>query len=280
MLRLSVIILATVVTTSLAGWILNRHVLDARPSGVANSLMAFDIVGVAARTGSNGLPGPWSGDEQHRIVDDCYEPWAWDSLAWGRCAFVMERLVASGHWQHGLRDPWLTAIADHPRAYIRHRLAYARMLLRPLPASLPQPEPISWTYGFTANAGFREITQTVSAFSGAPIIGALWRPGLWVVFAMVTCVVASLRGSRHPMYRQTMSRQAGYLSLSGLFYALPLVIVGVASEFRYVYWTIGAVVIAALMLASDWLSEMVGRRAGARTSQPEPPPVLAEPRRA
>ncbi|PXW58252.1 hypothetical protein C7450_106434 [Chelatococcus asaccharovorans] len=294
-LRLGVIILATVAATSLASWLLNRHALDARQTGVANSLMAFDIVGVAARTGSNGLPGSWSGDEQHRIINDCYEPWAWDSLSWGRCAFVRERLVASGHWQHGLRDPWLTAIASHPRAYISHRFAYARMLLRPLPASFPQPEPISRTYGFTANGGYRAIAQTVSAFSGAPIIADLWRPGLWVAFAMATCVVAGLRGRRHlkscqtksclakscqAMSCQAMSRQAGYFALSGLLYALPLVVVGVASEFRYVYWTIGAVFIATLILASDWLAERVSRRAGALPSLPDPPLVPAEPLRA
>ncbi|CAH1668797.1 conserved membrane hypothetical protein [Hyphomicrobiales bacterium] len=273
--RLVIITLATVATTSCAGWLLNRHILNAQPSGVVNSLMAFDIVGIAARTGNNGLPGAWSADEDQRIVHTCYEPRAWDNLAWGQCAFVVKRLVADGHWREGLTRPWLAAVAAHPFAYLRHRLSHTRQLLEPLIAVPPIPAAPSVAHGFTANEGFRGVQGMVRAASGAPVIGDLMRGGLWIIVGAVVCAAACRRG----LDRWT-ARDAALLSFSGVLYGLPLAIVGVATEFRYFYWTIGAVLIAALVLAADVLKDLLPGHTGPTAARPDRAPEQAEPQRA
>jgi hypothetical protein len=275
-LRLVIITLATVATTLFAGWLLNRQILDTRPTKVVNALMAFDIVGIAARTGTSGLPGAWSDDENQRIIHSCYEPRAWDSLAWGHCSFVVKRLVADGHWQRGLVRPWITAIADHPGAYLRHRLAHTRQLLQPLVAVPPTPDPAaSASFGFPANGGLRWIHGMVARASNTPIIGDLMRGGLWIIIGMAACAAACLRG-----LDRWRTRDAALLSISGVFYGLPLAIVGVATEFRYFYWTIGSILIAVLMLAADWLKGMSASRANSPLSEPDRLPTPAEPHRA
>ncbi|MBS7698134.1 MULTISPECIES: hypothetical protein [unclassified Chelatococcus] len=274
-LRLVAMMVATVATTSFAGWLLNRHVLDARPSTVVNSLMAFDIVGIAARTGKNGLPGAWTADEDQRVIHSCYEPRAWDSLAWGQCSFVVKRLVTDGHWQQGLMRHWIAAISDHPVAYLRHRLAHARQLLQPLSAAPPTPQPTSFTYGFTANDGFRWIQAIITTASNTPLIGDLTRGGLWIIIGMATCAAACLRG-----LHRWMARDAALLSLSGVLYGLPLVIVGVATEFRYFYWTIGAVLIAVLVLTADLLKDVSTKEAGSTDVGADQPTARVEPQRA
>jgi hypothetical protein len=207
------------------------------------SLEAFDIVGIGRQSGENLLPGTWTAAEAAQI-EQCYKPDKWDSISGGACAFVPDNLDAQKNWGTPvLTQAWVGAILAHPGAYLLHRMAYMNELLRwlgPIPEqdSFMESEMQDVRYAHFPGGLFRAFERTTNALAASP----LFRPYFWLILSLVLCALG---------YCATPSPSvaiARALSLSGALYLLTYAVVGVGSDFRYAYWTIVSVLLAAMAL--------------------------------
>src|SRR5262249_3564461 len=116
----------------------NHNVLKAVPTNQISQLQVFDLTGIAFYSRDLGVFGP-DNFFTHAEVQQCYSPVIADALApWGKCGFFWDRLVTPYRLQgnygfeprqayktpiddHELAKLWLTAIAEHPVAYLEHR---------------------------------------------------------------------------------------------------------------------------------------------------------------
>lgn len=178
--------------------VVSHQVFGAKRTGVERSLEVFDLAGIMVNSGDRAvLP----------VAEDCYTPLLWDTLE-TRCG-VLEKVPAP------LTRAWLRAIVSQPLAYAQHRLRYfnqATFFLVPFMHQCAAPNLRSCD---TSPRG-----QLVDILRKNPF---LW-PITWLAVG-VTLLTLGL---------STVPRA---LCLSGVMYGAGYLIVGVASEFRYFYWT-------------------------------------------
>lgn len=227
---------------------LANRAIGARPSGVALSLVIFDLGGITEASGTNVFP-PLPVANPVAVNHRCYDPVQWDSYAWWVAepcpigfANVRDRFAAHRQSPYGF---WLRAILTHPLAYAEHRLRHANDNMRFLighdiqrPVQ-PQSAPNDWGYRISQNPLQRALdwlaVQTCRTPLGWPIVwialalGLVWS-GRRVALALPLALSAALYGG-------------GYLVLS------------VASDLRYHLWTM-----LATGLAFAFVAGLVPRR--------------------
>jgi hypothetical protein len=187
-------------------------------------------------------------------VTSCYEPSGWDLLSpWGECRIFWNRLAVSRDLQGvienldvrsamgaepnpDLRDLWVAAIVRHPLAYARHRLAHF------------SSEIIAPPY------------LDLSLQMIAPPYGVLYRvttaPALWLAIGAGLLVhLVSERSLR----RSASTDVALALLLSSLPYSCAYLLIGVATQSRYLLWSLIAI-FAALVISVPELRIPLGRR--------------------
>jgi hypothetical protein len=230
--------------------LVNQRLLHAQPLAPIRSLQIFDIAGIAFHSGDLAAFGPGN-SFTHEEVARCYAPTYWDRLApWGECRFFWNRLAVSRDLQAAvetldaraamgakpnpdLRDLWIAAIVRHPFAYAQHRLIhFAGAISRG--ASMggedrAAPKPL-----------YLVLYDWATAAAAWLLIGA----GLLVRLALVP--------ARAPAPRRTPSIDAALaLLLSALPYAFAYLVIGVATELRYMLWSIIAIFTAAVISLSE-----------------------------
>jgi len=147
----------------------------------------------------------------------CYSPFEWDTLELHCRAFERS--------PDDLSEVWLKAIGEHPLAYARHRLSYFNhtifFLVPPLQECvlIPQDEPSC------SDPGAHPLLNDAIGRN------ALVWPVTWLVVGFILLLLPL-----EPLARA--------LTLSGMLYGLAYLFVGVATGFRYFYWTELAVQIA------------------------------------
>lgn len=198
------------------------------------SLQIFDLYGIAKYSGDvtalSGMTPITRAD-----VDRCYTAYWWDSVSpWGTCPEFSAKFMNKDYKlilsqrdvfpiSSQLTPMWLHAIMRHPAAYIQHRLRHFNAELNFLVPSLER------RYGktfFTATGSEIRKDYIKKNFSTWPII--------WYAVALI--VLTALR--RVPL--SASSHAARLLVCSGLTYGFAYLIIGVASDSRYMYWTIMA----------------------------------------
>jgi hypothetical protein len=222
----------------------NHRVLRAEPNYPINSLMWFDLAGIAYFSEDESVFGADSSPTAE-LVRECYTPVAWDPL-FNReiCAHAL-----TGHSPH--TKTWISAIITHPMAYAVHRLAHFNselFFIVPrnhtrdvgLAASghrLP-PEPVTW------DSITNYLLSKLSVFGfmiGVVILGLCYRSS------------------------RTRPSELDYaiacIAISGVMYTLAYLIVGVATVPRYQYWSLIAIFIASIIFLS--------KRGGGSLSRPE-----------
>lgn len=231
-----------------ASTFINHTVFNAAPSGAMQSLRLFDLAGIARYSGDLSVLPPaarLSASELER----CYTPYWWDSLSpWGHCSFVSRRLASSAMPPgRDLGRMWIDAIAAHPGAYAQHRLRVFNSMVYffvpakhcRLVASCGMPDPGT---DMKQEASARDIW--LDYLKKSPFV---W-PVSWL--ALGICMVALL-GLSATSEQHSASRT---LLVSGLGYSLAYAFAGVATDVRYHYWTIMAiltsVIVAFPLLAS------------------------------
>jgi len=231
----------------------NRFLFHPVERQAVHSLFLFDLAGIAAHEGDPTLVAPRAalGPEDLR---QCYTPYWWDSFSpWGSCAGKVSRPdddhATDGE---GLPAQWARTIAAHPVAYAVHRLKHfnsALMFAVPLKHIRLTPE-----YR-TDNPAFKPlevVTPRDVRFDLVRKNPSVW-PVTWVAWALVLLVFL---GRRDPSVNVLLART---LAVSALGYAGAYLVIGVATDIRYHYWTVLATVVATL-LALPELGEGYRRR--------------------
>jgi hypothetical protein len=216
-----------------AASLLNHRVLQAEPLQIIRALQSFDITGIAFYSGDLAVLGPDNSFTRDEVTR-CYQPSGWDSLSpWGDCRFFWNRLAVSRDLQGvienldpraamsaepnpDLQNLWVAAIVRHPIAYARHRLAnFGSEMLAP-PYGMP----------------FDVVTA----------------PALWL--AIGAALLAQLASARF-LRRSASTDAALVLVLSGLPYACAYLVIGVATESRYLLWSLIAIFAALVISPSE-----------------------------
>jgi hypothetical protein len=209
-------------------------VLEAKRQHPLQSIMVFDLGGISHFSGQNQFPGQWTPQQTARIVERCYRPTEWNIYWTYDCTFVMQHL--DGEKIFGsprLVEAWRHAVARHPRAYARHRLAFMWNFLAAenqtiWTQDLDDPEKTV----MTDRAGFMRL----KAVHDALLPTALFRAGTWLALCAIICGFGWRR-------RNT---PAGAFALgvcgSAAVYVMTFLAVGVASDFRYAYWAVLAAI--------------------------------------
>lgn len=151
-------------------------------------------------------------------------------LRLGDCSFVLKKIQNSGTWSDGsLMGKWVNGIFHEPSAYLEHRYEnYMRLLWHPNAVLDSQTLVISDGLKFEKTGMFRTLEITTKLLKDSFI----FKPGFWLIASFVF----SLYGL---CTRKSFARDVFLaLNTSSFLYLLAYLFVGVASDFRYAYWSI------------------------------------------
>jgi hypothetical protein len=205
--------------------------LNATRQHPLHSIVVFDLGGITYFSGENQFPVTWSADEMEALRDRCYDPSIWNVYWNGDCKFVMAKVE---HEQKLFGTPalsraWLEAVVKNPLAYVQHRLSFFKSFLFGSHLGM-------WTMDidhppktvFENRPHFMAFKRLHDALQPTP----LFRIGTWFAACLLLCAL----GWR----RRTTPEGAFILGVcgSGALYVLSYLPLGVASEFRYIYWAV------------------------------------------
>jgi hypothetical protein len=238
----------------------NHNILNATPLGIIRSLEIFDMTGIAFYSGDASVFGPGNSFTR-QDVDSCYTPLHWDTLSpWGKCRFFWNRLAVSGDLQEvekltpmaamearpnpDLPKHWVASIIAHPLAYAKHRLVHFNSEIYFLAQlrhgdviaipGVPMGEEVSDPPALSI---LRELPYM--------LYDVLKTPAFWL--AIGTCLLVLLAWASS--LRRSAGREAALaLVISGLLYTYAYLIVGVATDLRYQFWSMVAT-FAALVIS-------------------------------
>jgi hypothetical protein len=242
--------------------------LGAKEAHAISALQIFDLAGTTKYSGTNQfgrLPLPRSEFDDVRRISTCYNPVFWDpfdtgdwSTEWAdpaahNCSGLRRLLQDRGLFGSAeLQRAWLSAIAEHPTAYARHRFAHLAASLKLFARSyldfysVPFIDPYGtmnalplrtffpaevlrgadlWTPNWFTTWYFRAVRLSLGF--------VLFGPAEWLLVVAIGAAWATTRALR------TDNAIAGIiwpLSMSAISYTAALAIVGVGFGTRYHIW--------------------------------------------
>lgn len=225
--------------------VLNYGFLKATRMHAEASVMVFDLAGISVRTGQDSL-GQLIGqkvDHEH-----CYQTRYWDPYAWGECKYVYEEIKRAGFDKDGsLASLWVSSIAAHPAAYLRHRMRFfGEFLLRPAYVGVLPAEGELAGYPYKPSGGARLNARILQLMEQS---GFLCTPLLSLLVSAAVLVVVMIKYRRH--------KSASFLvciSSSSLLYGFSFLIAGVSNDFRYAFWLSLAALSGAAVFILDIIS--------------------------
>jgi hypothetical protein len=226
-------------------------ILDAKRQHIMHAILVFDLGAITAITKENQFPVNWTEHQLRLLKASCYDPAQWDTY-WRvpPCQFVMGRKLEPENifGTPVLVQAWLKAVASHPLVYLQHRLGHMEAFLT-FPHSAIYLESIGKGVPmYPHNAYFMRLYETTDALKET----FLFRPLTWLLTVLATLVAAW-------KYRATPAGSyAVAMSASGLAYVATFLPVGVASDYRYVYWVVAAGLTSAVMIALAWQTSRSG----------------------
>ena len=213
-LRAGRVIPATILFAAMAvpaSQFVNHRVLGAEPSGVEGTLQLYDLAGIAHfSAGQDGVKAPLG----------CYNPLHWDTLNQPRCGRLFDRLTRPGAAPLG--QAWLQAIVAHPLAYARHRLEHFNSSIYFLVAPAHHCR-------FAPDYGGCDRPRATLLVADFIRKNLLYWPCLWLIAG---CWLLT---------RRDADAAVRALAWSGTIYGAAYLVVGVATDHRYYFWTILAV---------------------------------------
>lgn len=235
----------------------NRYLLSAEDSGAVQSLMLFDLNGIANHSLDLGVLPPAIAMPPDQL-SRCYTPYFWDTWSfWGGCNFVWRNLGPRDSAARAeLKKYWIFAIAKHPLAYLEHRLkAFNSITYFLVPA---RPCRIA-SICLQADNGIENPDTQRVILEDYFLVNILVWPITW--FAAGGVFLFLTRGALND---ETLIA-ARSLAFSGTLYLGFMLVVGVATDIRYAYWSTLAVIVA-IILGADarsrnlWQINANGRR--------------------
>ncbi|MDB5776987.1 MAG: hypothetical protein JWP38_3120, partial [Herbaspirillum sp.] len=235
----------------------NHRLIAAKQTEPIRSLQLFDIVGIAKLSGDRQwinqlLP---IGQEQ---LDACYTPYWWDSIApWGKCDFIAGTVMNEKFKTIGserdikpdsakLMGLWINSIRHHPFFYAEHRIKHFNAELNFFVPSLlcrfgKDDETHCQIFDQDPDQRAQHLRSEIKRDHVRKNI-AFW-PVTWFV-AGLGLLVALRRRNDNPASTAVAAR---VLAASGSLYGGAYLLIGVASETRYMYWTMLAAILACLI---------------------------------
>ncbi len=236
--------------------LINHRLLRAEPLHPIRSLQIFDLNGIAFYSHDLAVFGPGTSFTQDEVAH-CYTPSGWDRAApWGgECRFIWNRLGAARDLREvaeklearpamglepnpDLSNRWIAAIVRHPLAYAKHRLLHFRSEIG-----------TGLSYWDSDVAGSKPLS--------AALYDLVTASALWIVMGAYLLVRLS---SIPSVQRSTSTDAALALLLSALPYASAYLIIGVASQMRYFFWSLIAIFTAAVISSSELTPDVQKRR--------------------
>jgi hypothetical protein len=235
--RRAIIALLASIAFAPAHILADRHVFRVQDLHPMSQLQIFDIGGISYFSGADRFQG-FFGPNFEAKNRSCYAPRAWDIYGWGDCEEVYEDLKP----QFGapLTKMWLEALAADPLAYFTHRLLHLNRFLQFAcrdckemvftgAQSVNQSE-----FTYTPNFLYETIDRLSEAINDSPF----GRPYVWLAICLAW-LAAGIAIPNAVTRRITLT-----LAASGALYALAYGVVGIASDYRYIYWTMLCALIA------------------------------------
>lgn len=234
-----------------ASQLANRLLFQPRAEHAVQSLFLYDLMGIAVHTGDPAVIEPRATFTREELRD-CYSPYWWDSLSpWGRCAGRVHRPAGADMptLPDGLVAQWLRSIAAHPAAYLEHRLKHFNSALL---FAVP-PKHIRLTPEYRTGDPAHPPLEVVTA-RDVKLDIVRKNPGVWPVtwLTWAACLLVLLR-------REPPGPAVGFaraLSVSALGYSGAYLLIGVATDMRYHYWSLLAVMLGTLavlpLLGEQW----------------------------
>lgn len=236
----------------LAAMPLADRLIGAEPSGVALSLVIFDLGGITEHAGVSAFPEELDVRDPVAVNHRCYRPAKWDGYSdWVAPECPLGFTAWNDDLDAGVVPPypfWLRAILAHPRAYAAHRLTHFAINTRllPLADSVERPVP----HGDAPNPwSFRVGPNALRDGIDAAAVATAHTPLGWPIVAIAVALAAALIGAELP--------GAGLIvpvALSAALYGLGYGVFSVASELRYHLWTQLGALLAAVLAAGDLAS--------------------------
>lgn len=229
---------------------INRFVLAAAPTAVARSLPAYDLVGIAHFGGDDALP---PAERALVAARHCYQPYFWDPIgSQAQCMPIFVRIerAASGD----VARQWLGAVARHPIAYARHRLAHWNMTERWIvPSGVINAQPPSTSEpndrGLSSPGASARWLAVAAGWVAASPIG-------WPMFWLVIAAGVAIDAARRPA---SPSRDLALaLAVSALALEASFGVISIAADLRYHLWPILAAGLAAILRADAPLRRWIG----------------------
>jgi hypothetical protein len=213
----------------------DRNIFRVEDIKPMSQLQVFDIGGITYFSGADGYGGFFGPNFVARNAA-CYTPRHWDVYGWmvgeRGCPEVYERMKPQFGWP--LSKLWLEAIAAHPVAYLTHRLAHANRFFQFVCKDCQEPVFTGWQstnqkeFTFEPTWLFHAIDAGAQALNNSPF----GPPYVWLLI----CIAWTWAALAIPNGRTRAIVVS--VALSGAMYGLGFVAIGIAHEYRYIYWTL------------------------------------------
>lgn len=231
------------VAFAVIGWVVMLG-LGVQKSNPTSAVMLDDVINVASIADIKSSSAP--AELQAALLSVKAECARMDILVHSRfkCSDERERDTVQYTYYEELSRLWARVLFKNPFEYVSYRIATFRLFLF-------TPE----TYEYIHHSGIdvNELGQTVHSPGFAQSIhtysyvtsrdfGILYRPYFWLVCS-ITLLVYATRQKRAP-YRLVV----GSLALSSALYIVGYFPLVMASDYRYVYWSVFAVLICFILI--------------------------------
>jgi len=222
----------------------NHRLIGARQEDPLQSLQIYDLVGIEVRSGDTALID--ADAPPIAVLENCYTPYWWDTFSpWGVCAALRPQLkyVANLDSRDATRVAqrnvlWREAILKHPWEYAAQRLSMFNSSIYFLVPSLHFRFSKS---GVLQPHGPRTITAHDIHLDYVRKNPFFW-PVSWLTIGL--CALPFLRASSAMPATVSFARLA---LISGLLYSASYLLFGVATDVRYYYWPIMAILVAVIL---------------------------------
>jgi hypothetical protein len=226
-------------------------------------LQIFDIGGISYFSGTDYFRGELGADflEKNRA---CYTPRHWDVYGWLGCAGSYDKLKPK--FGAPLTKLWVEAIVAHPLDYLRHRIGHFNRFMQFICRDCQEmvftgmQSTNQHLFTFTPTFLYEAIDWGSETWDASPF----GKPYVWLLLCLAWSAAAFGIPNERTRYITLM------LTLSGAMYALAFTVVGIASDYRYIDWTM----LCALIATPVIMSRVIFRRGAAPALRIAPSAVI------
>ncbi len=237
--------------------IVNHRLIGARPQDSLQSLQIYDLVGIEVRSGDRRVLGAAAAPVA--ALKGCYTSYWWDTFSpWGTCASLRPQLEYVTELDDAVDDRrveqrsvlWRKAIVAHPFDYVAHRLSLFNSSLYFVVPALH--------FRFSKSADLQGANARIVSEHDVHMDYLKKNLFFWPIFWLAggSCVLGLLNVSPGMPLVVSLAR---LLTSSGLLYSCAYLPFGVATDVRYYYWPIMAILVGVVLALPDIRSQWKDR---------------------